>query len=465
MHTDTDLIHQKNVWILKMFACFFAIALVIDFISNGSVMGMKPFIGLVLLLVLAGFVKSHRWPFITMLLTIGFVFAYLLILIFNDPSVVNYIFLGLIPLLSFFYQSYSAVILSGMLYVLSGIYFMFMFDKTVFSGIVSSRDTAYILLYDLFILLFSLFCTYINRSLSARAERSENRLQTILKSVSVGIWTYDFHTRQFEVSDGFERITGYTQDMLQHCTNRKGLLIHPDDQERFENYRQEMILGRTSSAKECRLLYPDGHVKWIQCRGTPYFDHNGNLDRLEGIIIEVTERKQLEETIQFLAYHDELTGLPNRRQLNEKFAKCAENKTDPLALMFLDLDNFKEVNDTFGHEAGDSLLKYISGKLTSLIGREGMVCRLGGDEFVILLVGLDKESVLKVVERIKESFSEGYDYLGTWINVSASIGICISPEGQGNLDDMIREADASMYEVKRGANRSYRVYGEPNPVS
>lgn len=342
---------------------------------------------------------------------------------------------------------------------------MFMFDKTVFSGIVSSRDTAYILLYDLFILSFSLFCTYINKSLSARAELSEDRLQAILKSVSVGIWSYDLDTMQFEVSDGFERITGYTGEMFRNSPSCLKDFIYQEDQHLFQECQKEMILDRTSSVMECRVICPNGELKWIQSRGTPYFNYTGNLVRLEGVIIEISERRQLEETIQFLAYHDELTGLPNRRQLSEKFAEYVEKGIQPLALMFLDLNNFKEVNDTFGHDAGDSLLRHIAVKLSSLIRSEDMICRLGGDEFVILLKDLNEESVLKVVERIRTSLSEGYNYLGNWIDVSASIGICVSHEGKGNLDDMIREADASMYEVKRGANRSYRVYGEPNPVS
>jgi diguanylate cyclase (GGDEF)-like protein len=120
--------------------------------------------------------------------------------------------------------------------------------------------------------------------------------------------------------------------------------------------------------------------------------------------------------------------------------------------MFLDLDNFKEVNDTYGHEAGDELLKHIAGRLVTLVRAEDTVCRLGGDEFVILLVGLQEDGVLKVLDRIRSSLAEGYVYRGRRISISASIGISLSPDGNASLEDMLRLADATMYDVKRGGD-------------
>lgn len=169
----------------------------------------------------------------------------------------------------------------------------------------------------------------ITRKLSDRAEHSEGRLKAILESVSVGIWTYDFGEMKLTVSDGFEQITGYPASLFEQSPERITDMIHPEDQHMFFESQQEMILGRTSSVKECRILRPDGEVRWIQSRGTPYFNAMGHLVRLEGIIIEVTDRKQLEETVHYLAYHDELTGLPNRTKFGEKFAECVSKGLSP----------------------------------------------------------------------------------------------------------------------------------------
>lgn len=212
--------------------------------------------------------------------------------------------------------------------------------------------------------------------------------------------------------------------------------------------------------KECRIVRPDGEIKWLQNRARPYFNAHGHLVRLEGVIIEITERKQLEEKIQFLAYHDELTGLANRAKFNAKYEET-QGRGEPVALMFLDLDNFKEVNDTYGHEAGDELLKHIAGRLVSLVRAQDMVCRLGGDEFVILLVNLQEDGVLKVLDRIRSSLAEGYVYRGMRISISASIGISLSPDGNASLEDMLRLADATMYDVKRGGD-SIRMTAEPS---
>ncbi|CAM4307360.1 MAG: sensor domain-containing diguanylate cyclase [Paenibacillus macerans] len=460
MSRDAKLIHQKNVWMLVLLGCFFAAGLFMNILINRNAMAVQPLLGFVLLLILAGFVWNGRWPTATMLLAIFLLFIYLFVVIWNERSFTSYIFLGLLPLLSLFYQNYTAVALAGALYLSSGVYFFYKLQNTMFAESTNVSDTAYIAAYGVLILTFSLITTMITRKLSDRAEHSEGRLKAILESVSVGIWTYDFGEMKLTVSDGFEQITGYPASLFEQSPERVTDMIHPEDQHMFFESQQEMILGRTSSVKECRILRPDGEVRWIQSRGTPYFNAMGHLVRLEGIIIEVTDRKQLEETVHYLAYHDELTGLPNRTKFGEKFAECVSKGDYPLALLFLDLNNFKDVNDTYGHEAGDHLLKQIAVKLSSLIRENDMVCRMGGDEFVILLTHLDTDGVLKVVERILANLSEGCEYRGVRLGISASVGVSFSPDGGSSLEEMLRQADATMYDAKRGTTGAYRFYGD-----
>lgn len=461
MRMDTQQIHNKNVWMLRLLAVFFAFASLIHMFVSWHFDAGPLVMGTAMLLILAGLVGSRRWPRFTMMLTIVLLFVYLNVTVMKDMTVTSYIFLGLLPLLSLIYFNYAAVVLAGSLHLISVLYYMLVHTEPLFTGRVDHSDAAYFLIYGLFILSFSLIYILITKKLSQRAEHSELRLRNILESVSVGIWTYDLSTMKLEVSDGFERITGYSRSYLMGHVSRVQEFIHPEDLGLFNEVQQELLIKRTSSVKECRIICPDGEIKWIQSRGRPYFNSLGNLVRLEGVIIEVTERKQLEETIQYLAYHDELTGLPNRTKFAAKYAEYADQGGIPLVLMFLDLNNFKEVNDTFGHEAGDELLKHIAGRLVSQVRAQDMVCRLGGDEFVILLVDLNEEAVTKVMNRIRSSLADGYMYRGMRIGVSASIGISMSPDGNASLEDMLRLADATMYDVKRGGD-SIRVTTEGN---
>ncbi|WP_059041570.1 sensor domain-containing diguanylate cyclase [Paenibacillus rubinfantis] len=457
---DAHHIHNKNVWMLRLLAGFFAIASVIHVLASRNIDAAQPILGGSMLLVLAGFVGSRRWPRFTMMLTLVMLFIYLNVMVLTDMSVTSYIFLGLLPLLSLIYQNVVAVAVAGTLHLISMLFFVLVYRESLFNGELDRSDASYFLVYGLLILSFCLIYILITRRLSQRAEDSEQRLRDILESASVGIWTYDFTTMELEVSDSFEQITGYSRQSLKGHISRVQEMIYPDDLGLFYEVQQEMIIQKRSSNKEYRIVRPDGEIRWIQGRGRPYFNALGNLVRLEGVIIEITERKQLEDTIHFLAFHDELTGLANRTKFNAKFEET-KGHGQPIALMFLDLDNFKEVNDTFGHEAGDELLKHIASRLVSLVRAEDMVCRLGGDEFVILLVDLNEDGVIKVMDRIRSSLAEGYVYRGTLIGVSASIGTSMSLDGNASLEDMLRLADATMYDVKRGGD-SIRVTTERN---
>ncbi len=452
---DAHQIHNKNVWMLRLLAGFFVVASLSYVLTTQNFDASQLLLGGSMLLILAVLVGSHRWSYFTMMLTLVMLCFYLNGLVLNDMTLTSYMFLGLLPLLSLIYQNYAAVAVAGSLHLISILYFIFFHRGTLFTGKVDQSDSAYFLIYGLFNISFSIIYILITKKLSQRAEQSDQRLKNILESVSVGIWTYDLSSARFEVSDGFEQITGHSNRNLMGQLSRLENFIYPEDLSQFHEMQQMLVIKQTSSVKEFRIIHPDGTVTWIQSRGRPYFNSHGNLIRLEGVIIEISERKHLEETIQYLAYHDELTDLANRTKFAAYFAECTGQGV-PMALMFLDLDNFKEVNDTFGHEAGDDLLKFIADRLQSVLRSQDMVCRYGGDEFVILLVDLNEAGVAKVAERIRTSLAEGYVYRGTLIGVSASIGISMSPDGNASLEDMLRLADATMYEIKRGGE-SIRV--------
>jgi diguanylate cyclase (GGDEF)-like protein len=176
---------------------------------------------------------------------------------------------------------------------------------------------------------------------------------------------------------------------------------------------------------------------------------------------DITERKQAEQTINHLAYHDPLTGLPNRAlfrdRLNTALARARRHR-EVVTVMFLDLDRFKLVNDTLGHAVGDSLLQSVASQLKQLLRDEDTIARIGGDEFTILLPGLDMEFVLPVVDRILECVKAPRSLGGREMRVTTSIGICQFPEDGDDAETLMRNADIAMYRAKEQGRDGYTLY-------
>lgn len=181
-------------------------------------------------------------------------------------------------------------------------------------------------------------------------------------------------------------------------------------------------------------------------------------------IEDITERKGMEQEIQRLAYHDPLTKLPNRVLLTDRL-NMAKNLSDrnrkKLALMMLDLDKFKEINDTLGHHVGDQLLQVVAEKLTGILRKEDTVARFGGDEFVLLLPEQkDVQTALKVARKIINTFRNSVVLDGHKIIINSSIGISIYPDHGENVDTILKNADSAMYRAKQAGRNKYYLYGE-----
>jgi diguanylate cyclase (GGDEF)-like protein/PAS domain S-box-containing protein len=219
------------------------------------------------------------------------------------------------------------------------------------------------------------------------------------------------------------------------------------------------VFARGESTLEARLLTKDGLcVPYYFSGRRTYID---GQPYVVGLGIDITVRKQAEERIQYLAHFDVLTGLPNRAQLAE-LAACviglARRNDDPVALMFLDIDHFKDINDTLGHSIGDVLLVELAGRLRRVLRNSDTVSRLGGDEFVFLLHGVDARGAAEVAQMLLEVLAvpvcaEHYD-----LNVTASIGIAMYPGDGEDLEALSRSADSAMYRVKQEGRNGYRFF-------
>lgn len=242
-------------------------------------------------------------------------------------------------------------------------------------------------------------------------------------------------------------------------------MVHPEDRERARRLVTEAGETGTDLDFETRLVRTDGSLRWVHCRGTVVLVEDGEVLRMRGTCHDITERKQLEEAIARLAFHDPLTGVPNRRL----FVRRLEEELDraracggTCAVLFVDLDAFKQVNDTHGHAVGDLLLQEVARRLQAAVRSEDLVARLGGDEFAVLCVGADSSDAARCVDRIVALMAPPVLVEGRAVPLLASIGQSIA-SGTDSPTSVLRRADDAMYDDK--ARRTGSVVPASVPAS
>lgn len=238
-------------------------------------------------------------------------------------------------------------------------------------------------------------------------------------------------------------------------------LIHPDYMEiARERVRKSVDEQQQSALIEQKLVRLDGKVIDVEVVTLPFTYHN--RPATQAFVRDITEQKKAEERIRRQAYYDSLTGLPNRRMFHKRLSsalKQARKNQQLLAVLFLDLDRFKYINDTLGHTVGDSLLRNAGKRLATCIRETDMVARLGGDEFTILLPNLrEEQSAIDVAERIIEELAQPFNLHGYEFFLTTSIGISFYPDDGDKFETLIRHADTAMYYAKEQGRNNYQVY-------
>ena len=266
-------------------------------------------------------------------------------------------------------------------------------------------------------------------------------------------------------NDAFLRAAGYARQELLGRSMK--LLIGPEtDRAEVARITAAMERGRGVSA-ELMVHARDGTPYWLELEVTPFLDEHGALTHWVAVGRDIGERKKAAGAIHRLAYYDVLTGLPNRRLLGERLeAELARAHAGEAggALLFIDLDNFKVVNDARGHATGDALLRQAAARLSALVGEAGMVARIGGDEFVVLLTGLGQGEAavshvaLARAQDIRAALAEDIEIDGHRYNSSASIGVAPLPRPGQSADDLLREADTAMYRAKAGGRNGVALF-------
>jgi diguanylate cyclase (GGDEF)-like protein/PAS domain S-box-containing protein len=278
-------------------------------------------------------------------------------------------------------------------------------------------------------------------------------------------WAMEF------ISETVESITGYASaEFVRNHVRTYASVIHPDDRARVEDVVTQAVDQRQPFELEYRVLHADGSQRWVLERGQGIFDEHGEVAFLDGVICDITARKAAEEQLAFLAYHDPLTGLPNRMLFGEHLEvalRRAARAGAAVAVCFVDLDGFKLVNDSFGHAVGDELLVEVAARLGGVVRAQDVVARQGGDEFLILLADLPfggagsrsaVDVAVQVATAIRVALQRPIALSQAEIAVNASVGISIYPDDATDADSLLKHSDIAMYLAKEHGRNDHAIY-------
>jgi diguanylate cyclase (GGDEF)-like protein/PAS domain S-box-containing protein len=283
---------------------------------------------------------------------------------------------------------------------------------------------------------------------------SEERYSLAIQGANDGLWDWQLKTNQIYFSPRWKTMLGYEVDEIGDHPNEWLSRIHPEDIDRVRLDLTAHLKGaRIQFESEHRMQQKDGTYIWVLTRGLAVRDEHGKAYRMAGSQTDITLRKSTEELLLHNAFHDSLTGLPNRVLFMDRLGRAVERaKRHPdhsFAVLFLDLDRFKVINDSLGHTFGDQVLTAVGTILNSCLRTSDSIARLGGDEFVILLEDFSQKSEVELIaERIQQALQYPLEVEGQKVASSASIGIVLSDLKYENPEDILRDADIAMYHAK-----------------
>ncbi|HWW92443.1 MAG TPA: PAS domain S-box protein [Vicinamibacteria bacterium] len=286
---------------------------------------------------------------------------------------------------------------------------------------------------------------------------SEERYRLLFERNLAGVYRATLDGRLLECNEAFARILGYSSrdEVLAHSA--WDLFFNREDREAFVARLKEK--GSLTNF-EVRIRRRDGTSLWALENETLIPGKDG-ADLVEGTIIDITERKVAEEKIEFHAYHDPLTGLPNRMFLKDRLHLAlaqARRSGRGFAVLWLDLDHFKEINDTLGHGVGDRILQDVAARLRDCVREEDAVARLGGDEFLLLLVSVrQKDEAALVAKKILSRVGEPFRVDGHELHVTTSAGIALFPQDGEDAGTLLKNADGAMYQAKEHGRNSFQI--------
>lgn len=300
--------------------------------------------------------------------------------------------------------------------------------------------------------------------LTRKLRESEERWKFALEGAGDGVWDWNVQLDTVIFSQRYKEMAGYSDEDIAANEQAWRMRIHPDDRVQVDEEIHACLQGSTMTYhNEHRVICRDGSVKWVLARGM-IVSHSpdGKPLRMIGTHADITERKQMEERMRHMAHYDLLTELPNRALLNERLQQAvvkAQRDKAHMAVMFLDLDRFKPVNDKLGHDIGDLLLKLVAQRLLSSVRASDTVARLGGDEFVVLLHAVEHEQdAIVVAEKMLHALNQSFQVAQHEISISGSIGIAVYPQHGEDEKLLLINADIAMYHAKKSGRNHYCLF-------
>jgi diguanylate cyclase (GGDEF)-like protein/PAS domain S-box-containing protein len=319
------------------------------------------------------------------------------------------------------------------------------------------RELAMLLVFILVLLSVVKSLNQLNEE-NQQLKRRRDEFEQTFNSVKVALWSLDVKTSTFLFSSGVSCIFGYSGEYLSYNINAWREAVYPKDVEKVREFEEKLLRGEPATA-EFRIIHPNSEIRWLRVDGTPIFDHEGRLLKANGVILDITEGKSYEKKIYHMAHHDLLTGLPNRYYLKKYLASLVESHVKrQIAILFMDLDRFKVINDTQGHTFGDILLEKVTERLKNCLSKNDFIVRYGGDEFIIVMQNVTREKASHIAEAIIERFTESFVVNGLEVFTTPSIGISMYPEDGKDIDTLIKNADAAMYLAKERGKNNYQFY-------
>jgi diguanylate cyclase (GGDEF)-like protein/PAS domain S-box-containing protein len=336
-------------------------------------------------------------------------------------------------------------------------------------SIVLLTPTAYIRIYNLIgilatigacsLIMFFLGIIYVTDRSKEAIRQSEERYRALVENASDMVFRTDENGYFTFVNPAVIRITGYEEEEL--IGKQYTIMFRPDMRDKaMKFFGRQFVKGIQNTYSEYSILTKDGQELWVG-QNTQLIVEDGNVTGFQVVARDITERRQMEEKILQMAYHDSLTGLPNRKLFSDRLGIAlaqAQRSQKKVGIAMLDLDNFKGVNDTLGHDIGDLLLKVAAERLSAALRKGDTVARFGGDEFVLILPDLKAiEDAIQVVQKIVDSFCKPFLIDTHQLVVTTSIGIAVYPNDGTDGDSLLKNADIAMYQAKQTGRNRYQL--------
>lgn len=302
-----------------------------------------------------------------------------------------------------------------------------------------------------------------NKQVAIDALRSRlHRERLALTFAEIGTCEYDLKTSMVRSSDMGMRLLGIRGEQSNLPYDMLLERLHPEDRPKFRLALEQCLSGTGSLDIEYRVNWANGTLRWLRTKGDALLDFNGEPIKVLWITEDISQRKDMDARLRFLAHHDLLTGLPNRSLLQDRLQQSmavAKRMQSRIALLFIDLDSFKSVNDSYGHRAGDMLLQAVAGRLLGCVRETDTVCRLAGDEYLIALTSLHEAKEAAVIAgKLLDLFKDAFTIDSHEIRISASVGISVYPDDGQSIEELMRHADAAMYHSKKGGRNRFAFF-------